>query len=169
MRFDVIVETPRGSRNKYEMDAAKQRIRLDRLLFTATAYPYDYGFLPETLAEDGDPLDAMVLGEVPTFPGCVIRSRPIAVFWMYDEQGPDAKVLCVPADDPRFDRYQNMEDVPTYVRGEIGHFFDVYKDLEPGKSANARGWEPREWAERLVEEAFHRFASETPGDREGRH
>ncbi|MEU7003008.1 inorganic diphosphatase [Nonomuraea sp. NPDC046570] len=157
MRFDVIVETPRGSRNKYEMDLDRQRIRLDRLLFTATAYPYDYGFVPDTLAEDGDPLDALVLGEVPTFPGCVIRTRPVAVFWMRDEQGPDAKILCVPADDPRFDQYQDMDDVPVHVRGEIGHFFGVYKDLEPGKTADARGWEPRECAERLVEEAVHRF------------
>ncbi|MEU0568735.1 inorganic diphosphatase [Nonomuraea sp. NPDC005983] len=159
MHFDVVVETPRGSRNKYEMDVARQRIHLDRLLFTATAYPYDYGFVPDTLAEDGDPLDALVMGEVPTFPGCLIRSRPVAVFWMRDEQGPDAKVLCVPADDPRFDQYQDIEDVPFYILGEIGHFFDVYKDLEPGKTADAREWETRECAERLVEEAVLRYRS----------
>ncbi|MEV0596854.1 inorganic diphosphatase [Nonomuraea cavernae] len=162
MRFDVIVETPGGSRNKYEMDPVKQRIRLDRLLFTATAYPYDYGFLPDTLAEDSDPLDALVLGEAPTFPGCVIRARPVAVFWMLDEQGPDAKILCVPAGDLRFGHYRDLDDVPVHVRAEIGHFFRVYKDLEPGKSANARGWEPRESAERLVEEAIVRYASQAP-------
>ncbi|WP_336213982.1 inorganic diphosphatase [Nonomuraea sp. LPB2021202275-12-8] len=162
MRFDVVVETPRGSRNKYEMDPDQRHIRLDRLLFTATVYPYDYGFLPDTLAEDGDPLDAMVLGEVPTFPGCLIRVRPVAVFWMSDEAGPDAKILSIPADDPRFEGCQDMDDVPVHVRGEIGHFFDVYKDLEPGKTANVRGWEPRECAEILIDEAMLRFRRHAP-------
>lgn len=158
MRFDVIVETPRGSRNKYEMDPATQRIRLDRLLFTATAYPYDYGFVPGTLADDGEPLDALVLGEVPTFPGCVIGVREVAVFWMLDEQGPDAKILCVPANDPRYAHIQDMKDVDVYVLNEIGHFFDVYKDLEPGKSANTRGWEPRAEAENVISQAVARLS-----------
>ncbi|WP_433349275.1 inorganic diphosphatase [Microtetraspora malaysiensis] len=153
MRFDVMVETPRGSRNKYEMDATRQRIRLDRMLFTATSYPYDYGFLPGTVAEDGEPLDVLVLGDVPTFPGCVIRVRPVAVFWMHDEMGPDAKVLCVPADDSRYQRLQNRDDVPEHVLNEIAHFFDVYKDLEPGKSVDTWGWEGRERAEAVVADA----------------
>jgi inorganic pyrophosphatase len=157
MRFDVIVETPRGSRNKYEMDQGKQRIRLDRMLFTATIYPYDYGYVPGTLAEDKEPLDAMVLGEVPTVPGCVIATRPIAVFWMHDERGPDAKVLCVPAGDPRFAHMNDLGDVPPYVLNEIGHFFDVYKDLEPGKSSDIRGWQPRQHAERVVRHAVALF------------
>jgi inorganic pyrophosphatase len=156
MRFDMIVETPRGSRNKYEMDQAKQRIRLDRLLFTATAYPYDYGFVLDTLAEDHDPLDALVLGEVPTFPGCVIGVRPVAVFWMLDEQGPDAKILCVPANDPRYAHIQDLKDVDAHVLNEIGHFFDVYKDLEPDKSTDTRGWEPRAEAEKIVSQALAR-------------
>ncbi|WP_055478792.1 inorganic diphosphatase [Sphaerimonospora mesophila] len=158
MHFDMVVETPRGSRNKYEMDPARQRIRLDRLLFTATAYPYDYGFLPHTLAEDDDPLDAMVLGELPTFPGCVIAVRPVAVFWMHDEKGPDAKILCVPATDDRFAHIQDITDIQPHVLDEIGHFFEVYKVLEPGKSADARGWEPRAQAEIVVEEARSRVA-----------
>ncbi len=158
MRFDIMVETPRGSRNKYEMDQDKQRIRLDRLLFTATVYPYDYGFMPGTLAEDGEPLDVLVLGQTPTFPGCVIGVRPIAVFWMHDQHGPDAKVLCVPDADPRFAHVQDLGDVAPYVLNEISHFFDVYKDLEPEKSTDVRGWESRAKAEALVREALHRFA-----------
>lgn len=158
MHFDMVVETPRGSRNKYEMDPVRQRIRLDRLLFTATAYPYDYGFLPQTLAEDDDPLDAMVLGELPTFPGCVIAVRPVAVFWMHDEKGPDAKILCVPATDDRFAHIQDITDIQQHVLDEIGHFFEVYKVLEPGKSTDARGWEPRARAEIVVQEARNRVA-----------
>ncbi|MDP9842428.1 inorganic diphosphatase [Streptosporangium lutulentum] len=158
MRFDMIVETPQRSRNKYEMDPVKQRIRLDRLLFTSTAYPYDYGFVPGTLAEDDDPLDALVLGDAPTFPGCVISVRPVGVFWMRDERGPDAKVLCVPANDVRFNDIQDIQDVPPYVLSEIGHFFDVYKDLEPGKSTNVRGWEPRAEAENVVVQAVSRLS-----------
>jgi inorganic pyrophosphatase len=158
MRFDVIVETPRGSRNKYEMDQVKQRIKLDRLLFTATAYPYDYGFVPGTLAEDDDPLDALVLGEVPTFPGCVIRVRPVAVFWMHDEHGPDAKILCVPANDSRYAHIEDLLDVDVHVLGEISHFFDVYRDLEPGKSTDTRGWESRAHAEDVIKRAAHQAA-----------
>ncbi|AWS44343.1 inorganic diphosphatase [Streptosporangium sp. 'caverna'] len=163
MRFDMIVETPQRSRNKYEMDPAKQRIRLDRLLFTSTAYPYDYGFVPGTLAEDDDPLDALVLGESPTFPGCVINVRPVGVFWMHDERGPDAKVLCVPANDPRFANIQDIQDVQAYVLNEIGHFFDVYKDLEPGKSTNVRGWESRAEAEAVVSQAVSRLSGAPSG------
>ncbi|MFC0860897.1 inorganic diphosphatase [Sphaerimonospora cavernae] len=160
MHFDMVVETPRGSRNKYEMDPKRQQIRLDRLLFTATAYPYDYGFLPHTLAEDDDPLDVMVLGEVETFPGCVIAVRPVGVFWMRDEKGPDAKILCVPAADNRFVDIKDITDIQPHVLNEIGHFFGVYKDLEPGKSTSTRGWEPRVQAETVVEEALIRFAQQ---------
>lgn len=152
----MVVEIPKGSRNKYEMDHRTQRIRLDRTLFTATSYPCDYGYVPETLAEDGDPLDALVLGDEPTFPGCLVTVRPVAVFWMHDEQGPDAKVLTVPARDPRFAAIRELDDVPPYVVAEIGHFFDVYKDLEPGKSTDVRGWEGRAHAEQAITDAFAR-------------
>src|SRR6266481_8918378 len=100
MEFDVLIEIPRGSRNKYEVDHESGLIRLDRTLFTATQYPTDYGFIPETLGEDGDPLDALVLVGEPTFPGCVIRARPVGLFEMSDEKGPDAKILAVPVRDP---------------------------------------------------------------------
>jgi inorganic pyrophosphatase len=156
MRMDAMIEVPKGSRNKYEMDHEAGRIRLDRTLFTATSYPSDYGFFPDTLAEDGDPLDVLVLVESPTFPGCVISVRPVAVFWMKDEQGPDAKVLAVPADDVRQAATEDLTDVPPHLLGEISHFFDVYKDLEPGKQSETRGWQGRREAEATIEDALRR-------------
>jgi inorganic pyrophosphatase len=157
---DVFVEIPKGSRNKYEYDPVVDRIRLDRMLFTATSYPSDYGFVPDTLAEDGDPIDALVMLDEPTFPGCIVRSRVIAVFWMRDEKGPDAKLLCVPADDPRYAHLQELEDVPVYQVSEIWHFFDIYKALEPGKSTETRGWERRRHAVAALEEAQRRYAQQ---------
>jgi inorganic pyrophosphatase len=154
---DVIVEIPKGSRNKYEYDHRLGRIRLDRMLFTATGYPGDYGFVPNTLAEDGDPIDALLLLDEPTFPGCQVRARVIAVFWMHDDKGPDAKLLCVPADDPRHVKRQELEDVPMHQIAEIWHFFNIYEALEPGKSAETRGWEGRKDATRALEEAFRRY------------
>lgn len=166
---DVIVEIPRGSRNKYEVDHDSGRIRLDRTLFTATAYPADYGFVPDTLAEDGDPIDAMVLVNEPTFPGCVVRARPIAVFWMSDEHGPDAKLLCVPDRDPRFVEFTDIGDLPDYQLKEIWHFFDVYKALEPGKSTNTRGWGNEREARETLEAAVARFAQQQVEPGEGAH
>jgi inorganic pyrophosphatase len=161
---DVLVEIPRGSRNKYEFDHTSNRIRLDRTLFTATAYPADYGFVPDTLAEDGDPIDAMVLVSEPTFPGCLVRSRPIGVFWMSDEHGPDAKLLCVPDLDARFDQIRDIAQVPERQLKEIGHFFDVYKDIEPGKSTDTRGWGGRSEAAQALVDALERFrAVRRPG------
>ena len=134
MEFDVTIEIPKGSRNKYEVDHDTGRIRLDRTLFTATQYPADYGFIEDTLGEDGDPLDALVLVQEPTFPGCLIRSRAIGMFRMTDEKGGDDKVLCVPSDDPRQEHLRDIHHLPEFDRLEIQHFFEVYKDLEPGKS-----------------------------------
>jgi inorganic pyrophosphatase len=157
MDVDVLIEIPKGSRNKYEFDQALGRIRLDRMLFTSTGYPADYGFVPGTLAEDDDPIDALVLLDEPTFPGCLVNARIVAVFWMRDEHGPDAKLLCVPADDPRHAHVRELSDVPIYVLNEIGHFFEVYKDLEPGKSSESRGWQDREAATRALLDAQERF------------
>jgi inorganic pyrophosphatase len=158
VEVDVIVEIPKGSRNKYEYDVELNRIRLDRMLFTATGYPGDYGFVPDTLAEDGDPIDALLLLDEPTFPGCLVPARIIAVYWMHDEAGPDAKLLCVPATDPRHAHLQDLEDVPMHQIAEIWHFFDIYKSLEPNKSTESRGWERRDEAVRALEDARRRFA-----------
>ena len=160
MQIDVVVEIPKGSRNKYEMDHDTGEIHLDRMLFTATQYPADYGFVPDTLAEDGDPLDAMVILDEPTFPGCHVAARPVAVFWMTDEAGPDAKLLCVVATDPRWSNIEDIEDLPEHLLDEIGHFFDVYKQLEPDKGTETRGWEGRSQAEWAVEDARQRYQAD---------
>ena len=160
VEVDIIVEVPQGSRNKYEWDPAINAIRLDRMLFTSTRYPHDYGFIPGTLAEDGDPLDAMVILDEPTFPGCEIAVRPIGVFWMTDEKGPDAKILAVAANDPRYSALQDLDDVPQHVTAEIGHFFDVYKELERDKGTDVRGWQNRAAAEQIITESFTRAAED---------
>lgn len=157
MEVEVVVEIPKGTRNKYET-RPEGGIWLDRMLFTSTRYPEDYGFLPGTLAEDGDPMDAMVVLEEPTFPGCHIRARPIGVFRMRDEEGVDVKVLCVPASDPRWDEVRELADLPDYELLEIAHFFDIYKDLEPGKGTESLGWADRGEAESAIEAARNRFA-----------
>ncbi|MBV8980974.1 MAG: inorganic diphosphatase [Acidimicrobiia bacterium] len=157
MDLEVIIEIPRGSRNKYEMDHDTGAIWLDRELFTATRYPTDYGFVPDTLGEDGDPIDVLVLVDEPTFPGCHIMVRPLAVFWMQDEAGPDAKILTVPIDDPRWKDIDDLSDLPAFMLQEISHFFEIYKTLEPGKSTDTAGWQGRVEAERAVEDARQRF------------
>jgi inorganic pyrophosphatase len=161
VEFEVTVEIPQGSRNKYEMDHEAGRIRLDRLLFTATRYPADYGYIGGTLGRDGDPLDALVLTGEPTFPGCVIDCRAIGMFAMRDEKGPDEKILCVPARDPRYAAVQDITDVPEFDRLEITHFFEVYKDLEPGKSVEGAHWENREQAYKEIENSRRRKADES--------
>jgi len=162
VEFDVLVEIPRGSRNKYEVDHASGLIRLDRTLFTATQYPADYGFVPGTLGEDGDPLDALVLVLEPTFPGCLIRSRPIGMFRMTDEKGGDDKILCVPAGDPRQAHLRDIHHLPEFDRLEIQHFFQIYKELEPGKSVEGASWADRAAAEAEVT-ASRRRLREIPG------
>ena len=151
MEFDVTIEIPKGHRNKYEVDHETGRIRLDRLLFTSTRYPADYGYVEDSLGEDGDPLDALVLLEEPTFPGCLVRARPIGMFHMRDEAGGDDKILCVPAGDPRKFAITELEDVIEFDRLEIQHFFEVYKDLEPGKSVEGATWTDRAAAEEEIQ------------------
>jgi inorganic pyrophosphatase len=135
----------------------------DRMLFTSTRYPLDDGFIPDTLAEDGDPLDALVLLDEPTFPGCLILARPVAVFWMSDEHGPDAKILTVPARDPWYGAVRDLADVLEHLAAEIGHFFDIYKELEPGKRTDVRGWQDRASAEQVIEAASARARATATG------
>jgi len=158
VEFDVTIEIPKGNRNKYEIDHETGRIRLDRMLFTSTRYPDDYGYIDGTLGEDGDPLDALVLLEEPTFPGCVIRCRALGMFRMRDEKGGDDKVLCVPSADQRASWRTDIEDVSEFHRLEIQHFFEVYKDLEPGKSVEGAHWVGREEAEEEIRQSFQREA-----------
>jgi len=147
VEFDVLVEVPQGSRNKYEMDHERGRLRLDRMLFTSTRYPADYGYIEDTLGSDGEPLDALVLVNEPTFPGCLIRCQAIGMFQMTDEAGPDEKVLCIPTADVRQEHIQAIRHFPKFDRLEIQHFFNVYKDLEPGKSVEGSDWTGRSEAE----------------------
>jgi len=157
MNFDVTVEIPKGQRNKYEMDHVSGRIRLDRMLFTATRYPADYGFIENTLGEDGDPLDVLVLLDEPTFPGCLIECRAIGMFRMSDEKGGDDKVLAVPAHDPRQSHLQDIFHVPRFDQLEIQHFFETYKDLEPGKSVEGATWVGRQEAEAEIVRSYERL------------
>ena len=156
MDIEVVVEIPKGTRNKYEADE-NGAIWLDRLLFTSTRYPEDYGYIPNTVADDGDPVDAMVVLEEPTFPGCHIHARPVGVFRMRDEGGTDEKVLCVPSSDPRWNHVADISDLPDYELREIAHFFDIYKDLEPGKVTEVKGWAGRHDAEEVIERGKERY------------
>ncbi|MEP6851097.1 MAG: inorganic diphosphatase [bacterium] len=159
MEFDVLIEIPKGSKNKYEVDHASGRIRLDRTLFTSTQYPADYGFVEETLGADGDPLDALVILEGdPLFPGCLVRCRAIGMFRMTDEKGGDDKLLCVPASDPRLEHLRDIHHLPEFDRLEIEHFFVVYKDLEPGKSVEGASWAGRDEAEAEILVSRQRLA-----------
>ena len=152
----VFVEIPAGSRNKYEVDKKTGAIFLDRRLFTSTTYPADYGFIENTLGGDGDPLDALVLAGDPTFPGCRIRARPIGLFRMTDEKGPDEKIICVSARDPFWARFADLGELDENLRNEIDHFFRVYKELEADK-VDTRGFGHRAEAERVIAEALARY------------
>ena len=164
LEFDVLVEIPKGERNKYEVDHESGRMRLDRTLFTSTQYPADYGFIEESLGEDGDPLDALVLlhGD-PLFPGVLVRCRAIGMFRMTDEKGGDDKVLAVPVSDPRLEHMRDIHHVPEFDRLEIQHFFEVYKDLEPGKSVEGANWAGRSEAEAEIERSYKRAAEHAAG------
>jgi len=153
---DVVVEIPGGQRNKYEVDHLTGRIRLDRTLFTSMVYPGDYGFVDESLGSDGDPLDALLLVEVPTFPGCLVASRPVAVYEMVDEAGPDDKVIFVPAGDPRYNDLQDLADLPEFQRASVQHFFESYKGIEPGRFVTGGEWKGRDAAVVLIDEALRR-------------
>lgn len=154
--IEVFVEIPRGSRNKYEFDKERGIFKLDRVLYSSVHYPSDYGYIPDTLSLDGDPLDALVIVDIPTFPGCVIDSRPIGVLEMRDEQGQDEKIICVPKHDPRYRHITKLEDLgPHWVR-EIENFFATYKALED-KWTELAGWHDEVEAWKNIEECEQRW------------
>jgi inorganic pyrophosphatase len=158
-RTDIVrVEIPKGSRNKYEYDEELDAIKLDRFLFSSMVYPTDYGYFPDTMAEDGDPLDAMVCVSEPTFPGCVIEVKPIALFKMEDDKGIDDKILCVPIQDPGWNTLEELDDLSDQLQDEIEHFFSVYKDLEQ-KKVKVDGWYSREDAWTEIDKARERHKS----------
>lgn len=138
--INVLIEIPAGSKNKYEFDKDMQAFALDRVLFASVQYPYDYGFIPNTLADDGDPLDGMVIMDQPTFPGCVITARPIGMLEMIDGGDRDEKILCVPEEDPRYIDVKSLADIATHRLDEIAEFFRTYKNLEK-KVTEILGWQ----------------------------
>jgi inorganic pyrophosphatase len=163
VELSCFVEVPQGSRNKYEYDEERGVLKLDRHVFASVVFPADYGFLEDTITEDGRHLDALVLLSEPTFPGCRIDVRPIGIFQMRDEAGVDDKVLCVPSHDQEWRDVHDLEDVSTRIRDEIEHFFSVYKDLEPQRVTAIEGWADHEAAERAIDEAAGRFAAQQDG------
>ncbi len=154
--FICVVEIPKGSRNKYEHDPELGGIKFDRLLMSAASYPTDYGYLRDTLAEDGDALDALVCLTEATFPGCLIEVDVIGMFAMSDEKGPDHKVICVPLDDPYWNEYREVSELPALLRQEIDQFFSIYKILEPDKHVTVEGWCSREHALAEIAQAQER-------------
>jgi inorganic pyrophosphatase len=153
----ALIEIPKGGRNKYEYDAELGGIKFDRLLMTAASYPADYGYFPETLGCDGDELDVLVLLTEPTFPGCLIPVKPVGMFKMRDEKGDDDKIICVPLEDPNWNGYETLDDLPELLRLEIEQFFTIYKELED-KEVVVNGWCDRDAAVKEIEASRRRFA-----------
>lgn len=147
--LNAIVEIPRGSRNKYELDKETGLFRFDRLLYSAVHYPGDYGFIPRSLADDDDPLDILIITTEPTFPGCLMAVRPLGVFEMRDEKGLDEKILAVPLDDPLYSDYSSLDDVSPHFLREVEHFFEIYKELE-GVRTSALGWKDLNRAREII-------------------
>jgi inorganic pyrophosphatase len=151
--INVLIEIPAGSKNKYEFDKDLNAFALDRVLFSSVQYPYDYGFIPNTLADDGDPLDGMVIIDQPTFPGCVIAARPIGMLEMIDGGDRDEKILCVPDKDPRYANVKSLKDIPSHRLDEIAEFFKTYKNLEK-KVTEILGWKDADTVAALVEKCI---------------
>lgn len=157
--INVIVEIPKGNRNKYEYDKATGVIKLNRVLFSSLYYPGDYGLIPRTHYDDGDPLDVLVMVNEPTFPGCVLTARPVGIFRMFDRDDPDDKILAVPATDPLYSEILDLDDMPPHFLREVGHFFSVYKDLE-GVRVRPVGWEPKDSAYEQIIHAAELYSKE---------
>ncbi|WP_457615030.1 inorganic diphosphatase [Methanopyrus sp.] len=155
----AVIEIPRGSRNKYEYDEERGFFKLDRVLYSPFHYPLDYGFIPRTLYDDGDPLDILVIMQDPTFPGCVIEARPIGLMKMLDNDDQDDKVLAVPTEDPRFKDFKDLDDVPKHLLDEIAHMFSEYKRLE-GKETEVLGWEGADAAKEAIVHAIELYEDE---------
>src|SRR5882762_1656930 len=154
----AVIEIPSGSRNKYELDKASGMLKLDRVLCSAVHYPGDYGFIPRTLHEDGDPLDVLVLVKEETFCGCMIDVRPLGVLRMLDRGEPDDKILAVPLHDPYYEEYFDIADIPGHQLREVEYFFSTYKDLE-GKRVQIKGWEKSDVAMRIINESIDRYTA----------
>lgn len=157
--INVIVDIPKGSSNKYEYNEQKGYFELDRVLYSPLFYPFDYGFVPQTISEDGDPLDVLILTSFPTFSGCCIKARPIALLLMEDEEGIDPKIIAAPKEkvDPRFQEIQDLPNLSEHLKKEVQEFFEVVKRLEPGKFVKILGWEGKEKAKEIIQKAISRY------------
>lgn len=158
MEINIFVEIPKGSFQKYEYDEDLKAIKLDRTLYSPMYFPFEYGFIKGTLGEDGDPLDVVLLATNPTFPGCIVKARPVGLLEMEDEAGIDTKIIAVPDTkiDPRFANINDIDDLPEHTKKEIKEFFENYKNLEPGKWVKLKDFKPKEEAEKIIEEAKER-------------
>ena len=154
----AVIESPKGTENKYEYDVEKKTIVLDRVLYSAVHFPGDYGFLPQTLDEDGDPLDILVLVSNPTFPGCVMTARPVGLLQMLDGDKRDDKILAVPTGDPRYTEYHDLDDLPEHILKEIAYLFETYKVLE-GKKVRIIGWENAAAAKAIIKHCQESYQS----------
>ncbi|QKR00515.1 inorganic diphosphatase [Metallosphaera tengchongensis] len=155
---NVLIEIPSGSNIKYEYDEEEDVIKVDRVLYTSMVYPFNYGFVPGTLEEDGDPIDVLVITNYPLMPGTVIEARPVGVVHMKDEEGTDEKIVAVPKDktDPTFSRIKDINDLEEPVKNKIVHFFEHYKELEPGKWVKIEGWGSAAEAKQKIVKAMER-------------
>ncbi|ALU11455.1 inorganic pyrophosphatase [Ignicoccus islandicus DSM 13165] len=160
---NVVIEIPMGGYVKYEMDKETGFIKVDRVLYTAMYYPFNYGFIPATLEEDGDPVDVLVISHDPFYPGTYVKARPIGVLVMEDEEGPDSKIIAVPVEkvDPRFKEIRDVSDLDDLTKDKIKHFFEHYKELEPGKWVKIKDWLPKEEAYKKIKEAIERYNSKS--------
>lgn len=158
MKVDITIEVPKGSRNKYEFDKEKNVVRLDRVLRSSVVYPGDYGFLPESICDDGDPLDVLVVNRFPTFSGCIVSVRPIAMLEMIDTGENDEKIIAVPADDVYFDSWTDLGDIPEPIKEEIHEFFNSYKNLEKNKTVELKDWKDAKAAEEMIEKSLKDYA-----------
>jgi inorganic pyrophosphatase len=161
VELTCVVEIPKGSRNKYEYDPALGGVKLDRFLSASVVYPTDYGFIPETLAPDGDPLDVLVCVSEPTFPGCIVPAKVVGELRMHDEKGEDPHLICVPCSDPGWNHLEEIHDLPAQLQAEITHFFSVYKDLDHDRHSEVTGWGDRAAALSTLEAARRAFLEQT--------
>ncbi|MGH9889909.1 MAG: inorganic diphosphatase [Nitrososphaeraceae archaeon] len=157
--INIVVEIPKGSSIKYEFDTATGLLFVDRKLYTAMNYPFNYGFIPRTLEMDGDPVDALILGEDPVVPLSIVKSRPIGVLLTEDEEGQDSKVIATPVSkiDPTFSKIDDIKDLPEYIENQIKHFFEHYKELEEGKFVKVKGWEGKQGAVKKITDSIQRY------------
>lgn len=157
--INVVIDIPKRSPNKYEYNEDKGYFELDRVLYSPLFYPLDYGFVPQTIAEDGDSLDVLVLTTFPTFPGCLIKARPVCVMLMEDEAGVDPKIIAAPQEkiDPRFKEIQDLPDLPEHLKKEIQEFFEVMKRLEPGKFVKIKAWQTKPQAQAIIKAAVKKY------------